>query len=302
MKLLKLANLKFATLLTLAWLLCAQSPAPTPGSISREHGNQGSAAVQCPTGDKNGGAKSPIVQTPVKADEDQNSRNNPTNAKEQRGTITVTTAKDGWDYALIIATIGSAVGLVGVGIYQAVWLKRTMEATKTSAESAMINAQTTTRLYSPYLDVGFFSFSSSNTDAIAYTLTNYGLGRAFLKERSIVCLFTEKLPEKPEYGIKTPMVDMWLDAGEPLVIAADFPVGVTMNEIKSRETNKILFLYGYYVCEDIFDVRHTVWFAAQYTNGAFSPIGGEIYNRRESKKKNEGAVETSPKFWRFWAK
>lgn len=216
--------------------------------------------------------------------------------------------KDGWDKAVVIADF--LLVIVG-GLYsyfawrqldkigqQITVANKAAQSAERSADAASTNTETMARLYSPYVEIDRFEISydtnsfdvstDSPIERIGHTVCNFGLGHAFLKERSITSIFAKNLPAVPEYSLKdiSPM-SISLKGGDPISFETVFPEEVALKDIDSATTDKFLFIYGYYVYDDIFDVRHSVWFAMRHDKRAFSVAGGSAYNHRESKKKNE---------------
>jgi hypothetical protein len=178
-----------------------------------------------------------------------------------------------------------------------VWLKATVAiAPKPLRRNSGKMATNTCRYLKiqtdPLPEIGKFdiAYDKNMRPAIQHTVTNFGLGHAFLKERCVKSVFEKRLPEPLEYSCKDKTrMDIPLKGADEFNFRTDIPNDMTLSEMDSRETDKFLFIYGYYLCDDVFDMQHTVWFAFQATHRAFAPTGGVAYNRRESKKKDEAA-------------
>lgn len=105
--------------------------------------------------------------------------------------IFVSTVKDGWDYAQIVATIAVGAALVFIGWRQVLWMKR-----QVFADRPHLFLQT---LRSP--DFGSLS-EKAEQPHVLFAIGNMGRSPAFVREFSMrLRIIDEPIPKKPDYGL-----------------------------------------------------------------------------------------------------
>jgi hypothetical protein len=198
--------------------------------------------------------------------------------------------KDWLDYAFVVF---SAL-LVLVGGFQVIWLRKTMRATKESADAAKASAEALMSSERPWLMLDPFDPLelvampvsgpvTANGTTIRYG--NYGKTPAWLVESAVrfVKERTKNIPAPLDYGeITRPPSELAVLPGKgsnPIWCCLEPNGCLSENEIQSIERQELfLFLFGFIKYRDTFDRSHETRFCFRYdVPSGFSPYPLFVY-------------------------